>query len=73
MKHKKNISAIIEDCGGVSHVSRKLELTDSAIAKWRSNGIHDRYWSRIITLSQGSLTETDLFMANEQVRSLSAA
>ena len=68
IKTEKTVSEIIGNCGGVSVITKPCELTESAIAKWRKNGIPDRYWSRIIALSIEPLTVSDLFKANEALR-----
>ena len=49
-------------------ISQTLELTNSAIRKWRSNGIPDRYWAGLIKLSNDQVSEVDLYRANELAR-----
>lgn len=63
-----SISDIITWCGGVAVISKAVEITDNAVAKWRKNGIPDRYWKQLIDLSNQPLDETILFNANEQIR-----
>lgn len=63
------IDGIIRECGGASAVAVALGLTPSAVLKMKRNGIADRHWSALICLSNAAFGPSDLYTANEAVRS----
>lgn len=65
-KTNPKIQKIIYACGGVRKVAEATGLTDSAVAKWRTIGIQDRYWSILTGLS--GLGVMDIYRANEDLR-----
>lgn len=62
------VSTLIVLSGDTKAISKKCELTTSAVAKWRVNGIPDRYWSILIGLTNNRVTSFDFFEANERIR-----
>ena len=71
----RTIEQIIKDAGGARAISEasgpadkkgKRPLTYDVVYKWPKNGIPDRHWPLVMSMTPASAEE--LFMANRAVR-----
>lgn len=66
------ISEIYKSCGGLDKVAIACKVHLSTPEKWKKNGMPDKYWSTIFSISERDLTANDCFAANEAIRNSSS-
>ena len=69
----RTISQIIEACGGIAKIAEASNgnLSDWAVRKWPANGIPEKNWAMLRSLTEIDLDE--LHHANEDARAARAA
>lgn len=68
----KTVADIVTEAGGPAKVAEALEgkITPDAVRKWTRNGVPDRYWETLTSLTSADIPA--LFAANELLRSETA-